>query len=636
MSVIKKILEFVVDSDSANKKIQDVKGNLKDATKETQNLNKNAKKTPKALKAMSKGFKAIGTAIKGAGIGIVIGLIAKLGEAFYKNQKFIDAFSTANEVLSRVMNDFVTFLIDSIEPVKAFFKDVFENPKENILALGDAIKKNLIERFDSFVDTLGLAGKAIKQVFEGDFAGAWETAKEAGKEVVDVYTGVDNSYDKIGKTLKKTGKAITDYAKETYNAADAQVELRKNAKLAEAEIEKSIFLYQNQIEKQRQVRDNENLTFQERLKASEKITGLLEKQGKDELKLANLRKQAAEADLAANPENVDLQIALIEAKTAVADVEERITGFKTEQQTAERALLKEQKEAAAEVRKIGKTETQLSIQEAKDKRDAQKLLINKTIEDETKRTQALATNEREYANTLNIIEEEKLKKLQEIKNKYIPDDEEGLSPQEKFELERERKREQFEKELEDLEIEETKKAKIREKYKKREQKEKDDFNETAKENRRKATEAEVGMTIAAVSSIVNALAEGSELAKGFAVAQALFNTYEGITKALTAPTLPQRIAGIAFASAAGFGAVKNILSTSEDGSNANSQNASGGRSATVSRGPRFDTVGDSRNVREAEREADRDTVPQEAYVVSSKVSSQQELDRNKQNNTKFI
>ena len=635
MSVIKKILEFVVDSDSANKKIQDVKGNLKDATKETQNLNKNAKKTPKALKLVSKGFKAIGTAIKSAGIGIVVGLIAKLGEAFYKNQKFIDAFSTANEVLSRVMNDFVTLLTDSIEPIKAFFKDIFENPEKFVSDLGDSIKKNLIERFDSFIDTLGLAGKALKQVFEGDFTGAWETAKEAGKEVVDVYTGVDNSYDKIGKTLKETGSAIANYATETYNAADAQVELRKNAKLAEAEIEQSIFLYQNQIEQQRQVRDNENLTFQERLKASEKISGLLEKQGKDELKLANLRRQAAEADLAANPENVELQTALIEAKTAVADVEERITGFKTEQQTAERALFKEQKEAAAEIRKIGKTETQVSIQEAKDKRDAQKLLINKTIEDETKRTQALATNEREYANTLNLIEEERLKKVQEIKNKYIPDDEEGLSPQEKFELERERRREQFEQELSDLEIEESEKAKIREKYKKREQKETDNFNEAAEESRRKATEAEVDMTIAAVGSIVDALAEGSALAKGFAISQALFNTYEGITKALTAPTLPQRIAGIAFASSVGFGAVKNILSTPEDGSNAQSQSGRG-RGATVSRGPRFDTVGDSRNVREAEREADRETEPQEAYVVSSKVSSQQELDRNKQNNTKFI
>jgi hypothetical protein len=144
------------------------------------------------------------------------------------------------------------------------------------------------------------------------------------------------------------------------------------------------------------------------------------------------------------------------------------------------------------------------------------------------------------------------------------------------------------------------------------------------------------MTIAAVGAIVNTLAEGSALAKGFAVAQALFNTYEGITTALKAETLPQRIAGIAFATAAGFGAVKDIISTSEDGSNAQAQNASGGRGATVSRGPRFDTVGDSRNVREAEREADRESEPQEAYVVSSKVSSQQELDRNKQNNTKFI
>ena len=147
------------------------------------------------------------------------------------------------------------------------------------------------------------------------------------------------------------------------------------------------------------------------------------------------------------------------------------------------------------------------------------------------------------------------------------------------------------------------------------------------------------MTIAAAGSIVNALAEGSALAKGFAVAKALFNTYEGITKALAAETLPQRIAGIAFASAAGFGAVKDILSTSEDGSNAQAQNASGGRGVTPPRDDRranFSIAGDSRRVRDAEIEAERDDKPVEAYVVSKKVTSQQELDRTKNNNSKFI
>ena len=47
--------------------------------------------------------------------------------------------------------------------------------------LGNAIKDNLIERFNSALEVIGYLGTAIKKVFEGDFDGAMEAAKNAGK-----------------------------------------------------------------------------------------------------------------------------------------------------------------------------------------------------------------------------------------------------------------------------------------------------------------------------------------------------------------------------------------------------------------------------------------------------------------------
>ena len=634
MSVVKKIFEFVVNNKSANKDIEDTKKSIGGVTKETQKLNKETKKTPKLLKAFQAGVRGIGTALKAAGIGIAIALFAKFAQALMNNQKVLDTFNVAMESLSRVMNDFVSFLTDNIKEITDFFTEAFENPKETITNLGDSIKKNLIERFDSFVDTLGLAGKALKQVFEGDFAGAWETAKEAGKEVVDVYTGVDNSYDKIGETLKETGLAIANYAKETYNAADAQVELRKSSKLAEAQIGLSILQYQKEIELLRQVRDNTELSIEARIKANDKIAVKLQQQGKEEKRLADLRLAAANADLAANKGNVDLQIAVLNAKKDVADVEERIAGFASEQLLNEAALREERRLSLQELSKIGLDKEALAKAELRNTLENQRLQIERTVENENEKNELLIAAAMEYNSGIQAIEDENLAKLEEIRNKYIPEDEIGLTPQEIFQKERDRKLEELQIELEDLELGESQKAEIIQKFN----------EETIAKSKALAqqdamftkltNDQKVGYVLGGVSSIIDSLAKGSDAAKGFAVAESLFNTYQGITAAFASKEpLPIKILNAATTAAAGFASVQNILSTNSDGSGATA-GARGGN--VISASPRFDTVGDSSNVRNAQNESERDTTPQESYVVSGRVTNQQALDRNRQNNSRFV
>lgn len=52
--------------------------------------------------------------------------------------------------------------------------------------------------------------------------------------------------------------------------------------------------------------------------------------------------------------------------------------------------------------------------------------------------------------------------------------------------------------------------------------------------------------------------------KALAIASALINTYQGIASALTAPSLAQKIAGVAFATTTGFAAVRNITATNKN------------------------------------------------------------------------
>ena len=641
MSVVKKIFEFVVNNKSAKKDIEDTKKGIGSVTKETQKLNKETKKTPKLLKAFQAGVKGIGTALKAAGIGIAIALFAKFAQALMNNQKVLDVFNVAMEFLTRVMNDFVVFLSDSVGPIGDFFKDIFENPLENIESFGAAIRDNLIERFKSFVETIGLAGKAISQLFEGDFSGALETAKQAGKELVDVYTGVDGSFDKIGKTLTDTGLAIANYAKETYNAADAQVELRKSSKLAEAQIELSILQSQKEIELLRQVRDNTELSIEARIKANDKIAVKLQQQGKEEKRLADLRLAAANADLAANKGNVDLQVAVLNAKKDVADVEERIAGFASEQLLNEAALREERRTNLQELRKIGKSKEELSKAELETTLENQRLLIERTVENEDEKNELLLKAAMQYNQGLQDLEDESLAKLEEIRNKYIDEDNVGLSQVEIFEREREVQREAYVKELEALEEFEEEKAALLAKFDKDTVKKKVDVENKQAQATKDAKNKEIQAYLGATSAIVQSLGQGSIAAKGFAIAESAFNTYLAITKTLSAfAGVPVPGYAIAQAVATGvFGLLQVGKIASTDPTTGAGPASSGGvRGAgnTISTGPRFDTVGDSEGVRNAQNEESRDNTPRETYVVSGKVTNQQDLDRNKQNNSRFV
>ena len=200
---------------------------LQGVAKSVDNIDKNLKDVKDTSSGVAKGVKGIGNAIKAAGIGLAIAAFAKLAEVFNQNQKVANTFNTVFETLSLAFNDFFNFLDRNIGTVIDYFKGIFENPVVAIKNFGRAIVDNVIERVRSALDALGFLGEAVVKVFQGDFAGAAESAKNAGKELFDVVTGVDNTFDKVSETLPTVVKGITDYAKSTIQAAKDTVELKR-------------------------------------------------------------------------------------------------------------------------------------------------------------------------------------------------------------------------------------------------------------------------------------------------------------------------------------------------------------------------------------------------------------------------
>jgi len=176
----------------------------KKATDGVDKIAKSAKQAETNAKKAGSAFSSIGNALKSLGI---IALVNKGFEFFQqvlgKNQKVADFLSTSVNFLTSVFSDLVAFLIDNTQPVIDFFKSIFENPKQLLEDFATAIKENFLERVRSLIDAYGLLGSIIKNVFKGNFDEAIKDAKSFGKEVVDVFTGVDGTVDRASKAISE-------------------------------------------------------------------------------------------------------------------------------------------------------------------------------------------------------------------------------------------------------------------------------------------------------------------------------------------------------------------------------------------------------------------------------------------------
>ena len=553
----------------------DINVKAKGAEKNLQTIGVGLKGIQEGAKAAGKSMFSLNSIFKGVGAAKLFDAVLNtLKDTFFSNQKVVDTFATATTALKLAFNDLFVFIESNVGTVVGFFKDIFENPLENLKALGKAIKDNIIERFNSALEVIGYLSEAIVKVFEGDFKGAFDSVKEAGKEYVDVLTGVDDTVDKVVETTKEVIEATTEYTKSIIDQAEEITKLNNLNKIARAENAGIIEDYDRQAEIQRQLRDDTRLTVEERIVANEELARILKEQ--QELMEANaqIAVDAANAELALDEDNIDLKVALIEAENELAAVKARVTGLTSEQLTNQAALEKELIDL--------QTSKAQGIQEVE---QITKLANAELIDNEVLR----------------------LEKLKEIEAE------------------------------ERLEIEKTLQTRINS-FKKGTQERIDAENELnrfkaeadAKENQRDKdlADAKVAAITGALGSLASLVGENSKFGKAIAITQAIIDTYAGANKALGQGGIFGFI-GAASVIAAGFANIRNITATKEPSAPSFAKGGTGGSIPTpaISTPPAFNVVGATETSQLAQTIATAQQKPVRAYVVSTDVSTQQALDR---------
>ena len=589
-------IEKTVNIDVNSKDAEEGFDKLADAIKELNNTFSKFQKTTEdgfddvkdGAEKASKGVNKIGKTLKSIGSGAGVFLILTKAFEFFKevgekNQKVLDLFNTAFEVLSIAFNDFFNFIFDNAGGVVDTFKAIFNDPVQAIKDFGKSIYDGIIVRFNELLEVTGLIGQSFLKLIQGDFKGAFETIKEAGKETVDVFTGVDDSFDSTVQKVKEIGKSVVEYGKNTLKAAQENVALANAAELAAAQQSLLVEKYDIQAEQLRQIRDEERNSIEDRRKANDQLLEVLAEQEKAMLAQADAQLMAAQAELDKNA-SIENQVALTEALANKQGVLAQIEGFRSEQKANDLALDREEVEL---------TNTKL---ESESKLSIERQRFNaEQIEDEVQRLEALKQ--------IDLLEaEQEAIRLQAIVDNANAGTQAKVDAQIALDEFMEQSRQTNL--TRDAELEDAKK----------------NLDDTTAEAKMKNVEAING----ALNGLSALAGDNAEAQKGIGIAQAIIDTYTGANKALAQGGIAGPIAAAGII-ASGLANVKTIISTKIPKA---SGSAAGVGAQAQQQPPSFNIVGATETSQLAEAVGSQTQQPIQAYVVANDVTTAQSLENN--------
>jgi len=285
----------------------------------------------------SKALRVLKVALISTGIGAIVVALGALIAGFASTQRGVDAFTKVLRPLKALFDVFIGFIQDTALGTFDKLKEALSNPKEAILALGTAIKENLLNRFKA----LGVFGEGLAKIFSGDLA---EGFKDLGNAVIQGTTGVTEGIDKLASAGEAVGDLVGD-------ALDKGAELdRLTKEFEKRQLESVIPLAEAKIAFQelKAIANDQLLTDEARIKAledAEKQQRFIAKTEKDLLKL---RIDAMELEQSFNDtsreDRLELKNLKVEALRFDEVAEKKIAGLiSLKSGIQKRALMEEQK-----------------------------------------------------------------------------------------------------------------------------------------------------------------------------------------------------------------------------------------------------------------------------------------------------
>lgn len=585
-------VEFVADVKKAMGEIAEMKETLEAIKRQQEEINKGfGAKLKNALKGFGKSLTSIKTIAKGAfGFGIVLELLGKLKEAFMQNQTTADAFAKVGVVLQGVFNALITIT----EPLIEALVGVFTKPQETIAEfknkleqardwISDQFLDRMKDQFAEWGNNLGIVFQKIKGSILGVFSDDAKAEADARiEELKKENDEIDQKQMERNKRLKEDYEAVKTSVKETVAQVVEQVKAtaENSTLLAEAEdrLAKMQIAQQGIMESkdreaeiQRQIRDNEALSLDERMKANEELGRILEEQADAEKAVLQEQINILEMQQKYLGFNKERENEILTLKNEMVAVDAKITGLQSEQKVNVFAINKEYEEMNF-IRQEGELEIQrieADGLEAREQNELAKLNM-----------------------TLNRLDSEKEAELKALRDKRAAYAENSVTYAEM---------------TKQMEIVEANSAQQRATIEKQVQQQK------------------VALIQESLAGLKSAFGENSKAGKAIAIADAIINTYKAANVALGAPA-PFNFIQMAGVLASGFANVRAIRQTEAGGTESTSTPPT---PSTFSMGANVSIAGGNMNASDQLLGAINKQMnkPARSYVVGTDVTSQQSLDR---------
>jgi hypothetical protein len=329
----------------------------KKAEKSTDDLNKELKQNEQANKDSKKSSSGFLDTLKAFSIvGAVSSAFSFLSSKLMENQKVADAVGAVMNTISTIIGKLVDIVIsvtskvgessngfDALKKTMMGFLTLALTPiKVAFYEIGIAIGYVQLAWEKLFGDSSQANIDKINERINNAKQGLLETAENAVQAGKDIYNNFGDAVGQVSDVV--TGvveEASKINVKAIYDSSKATIALKNTAKLAAADLQGLVEKYDRMAEQQRQIRDDESKSIEERIAANNKLGEILDEQSKAMLGLADTKIAAAKAELAANSSNLDLQVALKNAINERAGILSQITGLESEQKVNAVALNKE-------------------------------------------------------------------------------------------------------------------------------------------------------------------------------------------------------------------------------------------------------------------------------------------------------
>ena len=511
------------------------------------------------------GLKNLKGALAATGIGLLVIAIGSLVSYFKDTERGAQKLRVITATLGGVMDKLKDVVI--ILGEKIF--NAFSNPKEAVIALWETIKTNLVNRLMGLLEWIPALGKALKQVFEGDFTGAAKTAADAAGKIA---LGVENITDVMADAAEQTLEFAAALKKAAAEAA-ALEKRENNLKVAEREFLIVRANTNKLIAEKRLLVEDETLSYNKRVEALDIAIAAEKETIAVELEFAKER-AAILAEKAALAESDE------ETLLAVAEAEAQVIELQTRSLKAQKRLEGERQSIMLQRDAKKKTDDAKIKKDQDDKEKKEKDAIDKKAAADEKANQAIIKAKQDLEDELFLLgqtarEREEFAVMQAFDRRVaLAGDDEGLIKQATV-LHNDAMKaiddsylqgKEASEEASDIKIADSKKARIKA------------YLDTAKAS----LDALASLNDAFTGDSEAQQKKGFERSKKIQIAQALISTYESANSAFgslaSIPVVGPALGAVAAAGAvvAGLANVKKIKSTTFSGGGGDQSNSYSG------------------------------------------------------------